>query len=342
VERIDIIKIHISEVRDGRYFRDGPPAQKLFFHEDNNMKPVVPVHAEVLSSSVSKCLEQFFPNGRILPFNIPSFLNKIITVKYISGKGDAVVDIDVDIGKLGDAIHNRGMRLLDEKQYKDSSSTFRAQGILQPQNPIPFYNVACVESLQGNLDEAILNLNTSIDKGYRNLAHMLNDEDLAGIRHTDQWNAVCSRLKTLIYEENPPEKEEINQPKELQPEPTKVPEKVEVPQIPPPKPELPEQLKLPQIPQPEPEPTKEPETVEGPKPALPEQLKLPEIPQPPPQPVKVPEPEVRLPDSVLLTPYFQELEVLHDIGYLNDTIVVPILEKHKGNVQQTVLELLDM
>jgi hypothetical protein len=37
-----------------------------------------------------------------------------------------------------------------------------------------------------------------------------------------------------------------------------------------------------------------------------------------------------------------ELEVLHDIGYLNDEMIIPVLEKNKGNIQRTVLELLDM
>jgi len=40
--------------------------------------------------------------------------------------------------------------------------------------------------------------------------------------------------------------------------------------------------------------------------------------------------------------YNAELEVLRDIGYMNDELVMPILEKNKGNVQQTVLELLDL
>jgi len=311
VSKTETIKIHISEISNPKYFKDGPPPQSLFFHEKDNMQPIVPPNAGAFSSSVSKCLEQLFPNGRILPFNIPTFLQNIVTIKNISGNGDAVVDIDVDIGQLGDAIHNRAMALLNEKQYKDASFTFRAQGILQPQNPISFYNVACAEALQGNLDEAILNLNVSIDKGYTNLDHLLSDEDFAGIRHTDQFVIACSRLKDLIYEQKP-----APEPSQTASEPA--PESVK--QVPAPEPVKQELV------QPEPEPVKIPQ----------EEVKVPQVPP------QVPEPEVKLPESIILTPYIAELEVLHDIGYLNDSIIVPILEKNRGNVQQTVLELLDM
>jgi len=317
VSKTETIKIHITEISNPKYFKDGPSPQSLFFHEKANMQPVVPPNAGGLSSSVAKCLEQFFPNGHILPFNIPTFLRNVVTIKHISGNGDAIVDIDVDIGQLGDAIHTRAMSLLNEKQYKDASFTFHAQGILQPQNPIPFYNVACAEALQGNLDEAILNLNASIEKGYRNLDHLLNDEDFAGIRHTDKFVIACSKLKDLIYEQ----KVDIPEPTPTTPEPVKqepAPEPVK--QVPAPEPVKQEPV------QPEPEPVKIPQ----------EEVTVPQVPP------QVPEPEVKLPESIILTPYFTELEVLHDIGYLNDSIIVPILEKNRGNVQQTVLELLDM
>jgi len=336
VSKTETIKIHITEISNPKYFKDGPPPQSLFFHEKANLQPVVPPNANAFSSSVAKCLEQFFPSGHILPFNIPTFLQNIVTIKYISGNGDAVVDIDVDIGQLGDAIHKRAMSLLTDKQYKDASFTFHAQGILQPQNPIPFYNVACAEALQGNLDSAILNLNASIEKGYRNLDHLLSDEDFAGIRHTDQFVIACSRLKDLIYEPKIDIPEPVNpEPSPTTPEPSPAtPETVKqepVPEPVKPEPAQPEPVK----PVPAPEPVKQ-ESV----PSESEPVKIPqeEVTVPP----QVPEVEVKLPESIIITPYYTELEVLHDIGYLNDSIIVPILEKNRGNVQQTVLELLDM
>jgi len=281
------IKIHITEISNAKYFKDGPPAEKLYFHNPVENARVLPDNASILSNSVSKCLEQFFPNGRILPYNIPVFLQNIITIKYISNNGDAVVDIDVDIPKLGDAIHNKAMEYLNEKQFKDASKTFRAQGILQPNNPNAFYNVACAESLMGNTDEALVYLNKAIDLGYRNLNHVLLDSDFNNINSTEGFRVACSRLQTILSPSEPETK-----------------------------------CESPAQPEPKPQPPSEPKC------------------EPEPQPSE-PTPAVIVPPFVL-TPWAAELEVLHDIGYLNDEIIVPILEKNRGNVELTVLELLEM
>jgi len=307
-----VIKIYISERANPKYFKDGPPAECLYFHDTALKTQVKPENGSNIASYVGKCLEQFFPNGRILPYNIPPFLQNIVTIKHISGSGDAVVDINVDISRLGDAIHHKAMDYLNIKEYKQASQTFRAQGVLQPTNPVPFYNVACSESLLGNLDEALSYLNQSIDKGYRNLSHMKSDEDLDNIRQTDGFKAACFRLNDLIVsEENP--KPEIPTP---EPEPT-----LEVPPQPTPEPtpQVPETKPEPQvIPQPDPEPQ-----------VIPQVVDVPHAPQFVPYPV---------PEAL---PYSEELQVLHDIGYMNDNINIPMLVKNKGNIQQTVLDLLD-
>jgi hypothetical protein len=309
------IKIYIAEATNPKYFKDGPPAQKMFFHNPMENVKVEPDNAQTLSNSVSKCLEQFFPNGRILPFNIPTFLKNIVTIKYISGKNEAVVDIDVDIPRLGSAIHEKAMDYLNEKNFKDASKTFRAQCILQPNHSVPFYNVACAESLMGNTDEALVFLNKAIDLGYNNLNHMLQDPDFNNIQHTEGFRVACSRLKEMNYRQ----------------------EELRVPEVP---------IYIPSEPVYEPEPVKEvPEPVK----TEPECQPIPEVqvPEQKPEPVKTepesqPIPEVHIPPPFVLTPWAAELEVLHDIGYFNDEIIVPILEKNSGNVQQTVLELLDM
>jgi len=292
------IKIYISEIVNPKYFKDGPPAQKLFFHNPVDIRYVEPDNAHMLGTAVSRCLEQFFPNGRILPFNIPAFLQQIVTIKYISGNGDAVVDIDVDIPRLGDAIHHKAMGYLDVKDYKEASRTFRAQTILQPKNCIPFYNVACAESLLGNTEEALLYLNKAIDLGYSNLTHVLLDSDFNNINNTEGFRVACARLRDRLHQKEEPIVKE--------PEPEPKPEPVKIY-------EAPLEQQVPVEPQPEPVKTPEPQT----------------------QPQPVPPPFV-------LTPWAAELEVLHDIGYFNDELIVPILEKNRGNVEQTVMELLDM
>jgi len=57
------------------------------------------------------------------------------------------------------------------------------------------YNLACAESLLGNIPEAISCLEKAIDLGYSNISHMLNDSDLDNI--SDHMSYFVERIKTL-------------------------------------------------------------------------------------------------------------------------------------------------
>jgi len=71
-------------------------------------------------------------------------------------------------------------------------------------------------------------------------------------------------------------------------------------------------------------------------------------PQEPPKPPSEPTPPVEVVPPVENTPPKQptkwaaELEVLHDIGYFDDELLITFLERTKGSVEQTVLSLIDM
>jgi len=287
-----------------------------------------------IGSNVTKCLAQFFPNGIILPFNIPNFLSRFVNV--INVLGNTEVDLAVDVTGLGNAIHEKGMADLDHQLYKEASHAFSAQTILQPDNNIAFYNIACAEALLGNITDALLNLNKAIELGYSDLDHILQDKDFSLISHTKGFNFTISRLRNIIHPpvvadsklsesipttnpapvvKIPPEPVNIHLP-----EPIKISEPVTFQQSEPIK--TSEPVKIPQ-PEPIPEPVNNPETDIIPDP-LTDDWYLPELPSP------------------NTFEYSAELEVLHDIGYLNDEIVKPILQKNNGNIHRTVFELLDM
>jgi len=98
--------------------------------------PIPQFQGVEIGSNVTKCLAQFFPNGIILPFNIPNFLSRFVNV--INVLGNTEVDLAVDVTGLGNAIHEKGMADLDHQLYKEASHAFSAQTILQPDNNIAF------------------------------------------------------------------------------------------------------------------------------------------------------------------------------------------------------------
>jgi len=46
--------------------------------------------------------------------------------------------------------------------------------------------------------------------------------------------------------------------------------------------------------------------------------------------------------SWLTAKWAVELSVLHDIGYVNDDLLLSLLETHNGSVEATVIALLEM
>jgi tetratricopeptide (TPR) repeat protein len=55
---------------------------------------------------------------------------------------------------------------------------------IQPDNPDGYYNIACVYAKEGNVDEAVLWLKKSIDKGFKDWNLLQKDEDLVKLRST--------------------------------------------------------------------------------------------------------------------------------------------------------------
>jgi len=263
-------------------------------------------------SNVTKCLEQFFPNGIILPFNIPPFLSGIVNV--INLLGNTEVDLSVDISGLAVAIHNKGMVDLDHKLYKEASHAFRALGILQPEDFNAFYHVACAEALLGNYTESLLFLNKAIDLGYRDKERIVQDASLNPISYTKGFELAMNRLNDLLEKES--SSSLLLSPSSFAPA-AGIIQVTEAPAV------VYENLE---------------KKLEGMS-LIDEEIE------------KIEKMESTGMESTLEKneflksvnfAYQAELDVLRDIGYFNDELVIPILEKNKGNVQQTVLELLDL
>jgi tetratricopeptide (TPR) repeat protein len=67
-----------------------------------------------------------------------------------------------------------------------------------PNHMVALYNLACANSLLGNIDEAINNLERAIDMGYRDLEHILNDQDFNNIKYTTRFANIIRTLRIII------------------------------------------------------------------------------------------------------------------------------------------------
>ena len=65
---------------------------------------------------------------------------------------------------------------------------------IRPAEPTFHYNLACSQSLLGEVSEALESLRRAIDLGYRNLEYMQTDADLENVRRDERYRLVVRRL----------------------------------------------------------------------------------------------------------------------------------------------------
>jgi hypothetical protein len=227
------IKLYVAE-GNAPYFKDGPPADPRFFYTENKEEAKAePELLERLQSSVPEFLQKLFKGERILPNHLPLWLQEAIEVKRLPGLNE--VDLDVDIPKLFEAMHQRALELLNDA--KNVPCIVQARQLLKemlqlvPKHAITLYNLSCAESLLGNVKEGLETLKSAIAAGYSNFEHMMRDEDLTNVRATPEFKDLVDSLQPK--EEPKAEEQPKEQPKEEQPKEQPKEEKPkEVPAVP--------------------------------------------------------------------------------------------------------------
>eukprot|EP01124_Arcella_intermedia_P030591 TRINITY_DN6726_c0_g1_i1.p1 TRINITY_DN6726_c0_g1~~TRINITY_DN6726_c0_g1_i1.p1 ORF type:complete len:312 (+),score=67.93 TRINITY_DN6726_c0_g1_i1:95-1030(+) len=96
-------------------------------------------------------------------------------------------------------LHREGIQALDRKDFPAARSLFATLTALKPSDPISHYNLACADSLLGNVEGAASALVRSIEVGYNNLQHLLSDPDLENlqVRCPARFGEICSLLDPL-------------------------------------------------------------------------------------------------------------------------------------------------
>jgi len=247
------VKLYIRDSTDKKYFKDGPAPEVLFFYNTPDKQPLSDEErVKILRTRIPKCLESLFLDHKILPHNLPSFLEGVVKVTNLP---DNQVELDVDIELLRKCLDKTALMFMETSETVEKGrNLLKSLLVLDPEDHRTLYNLACAESLLGNVHEAIASLRSAVQFGWNNLSHMLVDADLANIRQTEAFQQLVQTLKTKLM-------------------------------------------------------TKTPAPVPAPK-------------------------------TIAHTRYPQELITLHDMGFVQDNVIIPLLERFNGNVQETINAIL--
>ncbi len=88
---------------------------------------------------------------------------------------------------LGEAYTRRGL-------YHEGLEIDRRLAALRPHDPIVYYNLACSYCLVHKRKEALASLRRSISLGYRDIAHIATDADLAWLHNDGSFHRLIRRI----------------------------------------------------------------------------------------------------------------------------------------------------
>eukprot|EP01118_Nematostelium_gracile_P002007 TRINITY_DN1208_c0_g1_i3.p1 TRINITY_DN1208_c0_g1~~TRINITY_DN1208_c0_g1_i3.p1 ORF type:complete len:366 (+),score=124.20 TRINITY_DN1208_c0_g1_i3:142-1239(+) len=221
------IKIYVSEATNKAYFKDGPPAQSLGIFDSETKQKIEGEQVQRIEAAVPQFLQKLFRSDRILPYNLPIWLQGCITIRTLPNNE---LDLDINIHELLLVLHRRSLELLtvgEKESIEEGKRLLLISLDILPNAPLTLYNLACAESLLNNVSEANEALEKAFDHGYNNVEHMEQDGDLDNIRQTPRYAALVNRLKGISMETSTQASAVVEEPKPVEEQVDQVPKAVE-------------------------------------------------------------------------------------------------------------------
>lgn len=116
------------------------------------------------------------------------------------GKFDeALVQAELALKYMPDDIsplNNYANLLVDLNRFEEAGDYFRRAIEAFPEHPKPYYNLACLQALSGQTDEALANLTEAFKRSDALRLEALSDADFASLREDPRFVALVHRGKT--------------------------------------------------------------------------------------------------------------------------------------------------
>jgi tetratricopeptide (TPR) repeat protein len=119
--------------------------------------------------------------------------------KRINGQlADALVDLKWAVRlepKDADLWYELGLTYAMMKNTREARPILKKALRLDPAHSMAHYDLACLDALEQNAEGAFRHLNKSVDCGFQNLDHLLNDKDFESFHNDPRWRQVVRKIK---------------------------------------------------------------------------------------------------------------------------------------------------
>jgi len=191
--KLELVKIWI-DVASSQPFKDG--TVELAYACVKAKDQVVEKLAEYTPShsKIQSAIERLFPENKILPYHIPAYLQEVLKINTLANRE---VDLDIDVQGVARAINTEALNLMNSPHPSDlAKSKFLLQSLamIQEDDPIVHYNLACADSLMKDVKSSLEQLQLACEKGYNNFKHLIEDPDLAFLRMHEQYQQFITKV----------------------------------------------------------------------------------------------------------------------------------------------------
>ena len=173
----------------------------------STMKPAVGVALAILRN-LALILEEGNDHARaahlysVCVMLAPEDVELVVSAGYNKRKSGQMEEALVDLKwavrlepKDADLWYELGLTYAMMKNPRDARPILKKALRLNPAHFWAWYDLACLDALERNTEGAFRHLNKSVDCGFRNLEHLLKDDDLESIREDARWRQVVRRIR---------------------------------------------------------------------------------------------------------------------------------------------------
>lgn len=96
-----------------------------------------------------------------------------------------------------DALQLLGDHYTQRGRYVDGLKVDERLALLEPDNSLVFYNLACSYSLTEQFDRAVTALEKALKLGYRDFAWLAKDPDLRKLRQQPVYRAIEAKIRRM-------------------------------------------------------------------------------------------------------------------------------------------------
>jgi tetratricopeptide (TPR) repeat protein len=133
--------------------------------------------------------------NRILSFShVP--LDPLKELERCTETGEFFIHVD---NPMAEAFLLKALTSLNKGMTISSAENMMDFGVFLESMPRLYYNLACVQSLNGKLDESLKNLSLAVENGWTDISAMMSDPDLELVRSSREFNKAIEKNSSWSY-----------------------------------------------------------------------------------------------------------------------------------------------